>query len=102
MLGLDELAGQAFTPMAKTRIADLNALFPFLTNVEGLTWGPDLPNGDRTLVLSGDNNFSANTDTQFLALRVAEAEAVPEAETSLALMAVGLGLLALRGRRTRR
>ena len=102
VLGLDGLAGQAFTPMAKTRIADLNTLFPFLTNVEGLTWGPDLPNGDSTLVLSGDNNFSANTDTQFLTLRVAEAEAVPEAETSLALMAVGLGLLALRGRRTRR
>ena len=37
-----------------------------LVNVEGMTFGPDLPDGRRTLVLVSDDNFSETQVTQFL------------------------------------
>ena len=39
-------------------------------NLEGMTWGPKLPNGERSLILVSDNNFSATQVTQFVALAV--------------------------------
>ncbi|MEU5690597.1 esterase-like activity of phytase family protein [Actinosynnema sp. NPDC020468] len=55
-------------PVRKTLLADL-ADFPLPTdNVEGLTWGPRLPTGERTLVLVSDDNFSPDWSTQFIAL----------------------------------
>jgi hypothetical protein len=39
-------------------------------NIEGMTWGPKLPNGERSLVLVSDNNFSPTQVTQFIALAV--------------------------------
>ncbi|RDI55470.1 esterase-like activity of phytase family protein [Nocardia mexicana] len=41
-----------------------------LDNVEGMTWGPRLPSGERTLVLVSDNNFSDKEITQLVALAV--------------------------------
>ena len=37
-----------------------------LDNVEGMTLGPQLPDGRRSLVLVSDNNFAASQFTQFL------------------------------------
>ncbi|WP_410647343.1 esterase-like activity of phytase family protein [Amycolatopsis sp. cmx-4-54] len=58
-------------PVKKRLLADL-ADFKLSTvdNVEGMTWGPRLPNGERSLVLVSDNNFSATQVTQFIALAV--------------------------------
>jgi hypothetical protein len=58
-------------PVKKSLVADL-ADFPLSTvdNVEGMTWGPQLPNGERSLILVSDNNFSAGQVTQFIALAV--------------------------------
>jgi hypothetical protein len=58
-------------PVKKTLVVDL-ADFPLSTvdNVEGMTWGPRLPGGERTLVLVSDNNFSATQVTQFIALAI--------------------------------
>jgi hypothetical protein len=39
-------------------------------NVEGMTWGPPLRSGERSLVFVSDNNFSASQVTQFIALAV--------------------------------
>ncbi|MEU4248514.1 esterase-like activity of phytase family protein [Amycolatopsis sp. NPDC026612] len=39
-------------------------------NLEGMTWGPALPNGERSLIIVSDNNFSATQVTQFAALAV--------------------------------
>ncbi|WP_410667099.1 esterase-like activity of phytase family protein [Amycolatopsis sp. cmx-4-68] len=39
-------------------------------NLEGMTWGPKLPNGERSLIIVSDNNFSATQVTQFAALAV--------------------------------
>ncbi|GAB2711258.1 esterase-like activity of phytase family protein [Nocardia thraciensis] len=41
-----------------------------LDNVEGMTWGPRLPSGERTLVLVSDNNFSDKEVTQLVALAI--------------------------------
>ncbi len=58
-------------PVKKRLLVDL-ADFKLSTvdNVEGMTWGPRLPNGERSLVLVSDNNFSATQVTQFIALAV--------------------------------
>lgn len=39
-----------------------------IDNIEGMTFGPDLPDGRRTVVIVSDNNFSAGQFTQFIAL----------------------------------
>lgn len=42
----------------------------FLDNMEGMTWGPNLPNGHRTLVVVSDNNFNSKQRTLFLVFEV--------------------------------
>ena len=37
-----------------------------LDNVEGITLGPKLPDGRKSLLLVSDNNFAASQFTQFL------------------------------------
>jgi hypothetical protein len=44
-----------------------NLAFVTLDNFEGMTFGPDLRDGRRSLVLVSDNNFSPAAFTQFLA-----------------------------------
>lgn len=39
-------------------------------NTEGMTWGPALPNGERTLLLVSDDNFAADEVTQIVALGI--------------------------------
>lgn len=58
---------QNFTPVSKTLILDLDVLGLTLDNIEGVTFGPLLENGQRSLILCSDNNFSATQFTQFLA-----------------------------------
>ena len=53
-------------PATKTLLFDLDTLGIPLDNVEGLTFGPRLPDGRRSLVLVSDNNFAASQFTQFL------------------------------------
>jgi hypothetical protein len=66
--GVDSLAGVLGTLRAvqKTLLLDLRTLGIPLDNVEGMTIGPDLPDGRRSLVLVSDNNFAATQFTQFL------------------------------------
>ena len=50
---------------------DLNAVPGFLpTNLEGMAFGPDLPDGRRLLVLVADNNGIALLPSQFAAFAV--------------------------------
>ncbi|MET7682340.1 esterase-like activity of phytase family protein [Streptomyces sp. NPDC005423] len=39
-------------------------------NTEGMTWGPTLRDGERTLVLVSDDNFADDAVTQFVALGI--------------------------------
>ncbi len=59
-----------FTPVRKRLLLDLNdlGLTPGVDNLEGMAWGPKLLNGQRSLVLVSDNNFSERQVTQILVL----------------------------------
>ncbi|MGJ5674685.1 MAG: esterase-like activity of phytase family protein [Nostochopsis sp.] len=57
-------------PVEKKLLFDLRKLDVFLDNVEGLTLGPKLPNGQRSLILVSDNNFNSLQRTQFLAFEL--------------------------------
>jgi hypothetical protein len=65
------LTGASITPARKRLVLDLSTLnLSMLDNLEGLSWGPLLPNGHRTLMLVSDDNFSATQVTQFLLFEV--------------------------------
>ena len=51
---------------SKTLLLDLDALGIPLDNVEGMTFGPRLPDGRQSVVLVSDNNFARAQFTQFL------------------------------------
>ena len=65
---LDSIAGSlgSLRPVQKTLLLDLRTLGIPLDNVEGMTIGPKLPDGRRSLILVSDNNFAASQFTQFL------------------------------------
>ncbi len=60
----------AKNPITKKLVLDLNTLGIYIDNIEGLTFGPDLPNGHRTIVMVSDNNFMEKSETQFLLFEV--------------------------------
>ncbi|MGZ8647207.1 MAG: esterase-like activity of phytase family protein [Solirubrobacteraceae bacterium] len=66
--GVDSLQDRldCVRPARKKLVLDLDELGIPLDNVEGLTFGPRLPDGRRSVVLVSDNNFAANQFTQFL------------------------------------
>lgn len=74
----DEMTGTAvipFTPVSKNLIFDVESDFGLVAdNLEGMTFGPPLPDGRQLLILVSDNNFSATQFTQFIAVAV---EVVP-------------------------
>ena len=73
VLGMASLKGGRFAPATKRLVLDFAALgLPKIDNLEGMSWGPVLPNGNRTLVLVSDDNFSPEQVTQFIALEVIE------------------------------
>lgn len=90
--GLSSISGQSnLIPAQKTLLLDLTDLGIPIDNIEGLTFGETLPNGNRSLVLVSDNNFNPLQFTQFLAFEV-ESVSVPEPSSVL-----GLGFLGLLG-----
>lgn len=76
--GLDSLEGAAYRAVGKTLLLDLSTLRNddgtalALDNIEGISWGPDV-NGQHTLILVSDNNFSGTQFTQFVALALGKA-----------------------------
>lgn len=71
----------------KELLFDFDELNIPLDNIEGLTFGADLPDGRRSLIVVSDNNFSPTQFTQVLAFSI---EPVPEpsATVGLAVMVV--------------
>jgi hypothetical protein len=57
-------------PVTKKLLLNLDELGIYIDNVEGATFGPDLPNGHKTLILVADNNFSIAEKTQFFLFEV--------------------------------
>jgi hypothetical protein len=77
---IDSLRGVVdFRPAQKTLILDLDDIvpllepeFPSLDNFEGMCFGPELPNGNRTLILVSDNNFKQRQRTAFFLFELIE------------------------------
>jgi hypothetical protein len=57
-------------PVQKKLLLDLRKLDVSLDNIEGLTLGQTLPNGQKTLIVVSDNNFQKIQRTQFLAFKL--------------------------------
>jgi len=57
-------------PMTKKLLLDLNTLNRFIDNIEGVTFGPTLSNGHRSLILVADDNFATYQKSQFLLFEV--------------------------------
>ncbi|HJW17151.1 MAG TPA: esterase-like activity of phytase family protein [Flavisolibacter sp.] len=53
-------------PAAKKILLNMEDLGIPIYNIEGVTWGPVLPNGHATLLFVADDNFSLVDKTQFL------------------------------------
>lgn len=71
VLRQNSLADGGFRPVRKTLLFDLDDIGVARTdNVEGITWGPPLPTGERTLLIVSDNNFSQHQKTQVVAVAV--------------------------------
>ena len=65
------LAGAAYVPARKRLLLDLEKIgLPRVDNIEGISWGPRLENGRRSLVMISDDNFNAQQVTQILAFEV--------------------------------
>jgi hypothetical protein len=69
---IKSLPNAVFQPMSRQLLLELpiplNGLL--IDNIEAIAWGPLLANGNRSLILVSDNNFSRLQTTQFLALEV--------------------------------
>lgn len=77
--GIDSLRGMKVIPMKKELLLDFETIIPQLSegfrsidNIEGIAFGPNLPNGQRTLIFVSDNNFNARQRTQILAFEIVE------------------------------
>jgi hypothetical protein len=57
-------------PVTKKLLLDLRTLDVLLDNVEGLTLGAKLPDGEPSLILISDNNFNGLEKTQLLAFKL--------------------------------
>ncbi|MEM9556073.1 MAG: esterase-like activity of phytase family protein [Acidobacteriota bacterium] len=66
--GFDSLAGADYVAGEKTLVVDFASFGVELHNLEGLTFGPTLGTGNRSLVIVSDDNFDGVT--QFLVFEV--------------------------------
>ncbi|PSN11258.1 endonuclease/exonuclease/phosphatase, partial [filamentous cyanobacterium CCP5] len=71
--GIPSLDGSldGVNPIRKRLLLDFASLgLADLDNLEGMTLGPPLPNGDRSLIVVSDNNLEADQPSQFWLLRL--------------------------------
>ncbi|MBS1559143.1 MAG: esterase-like activity of phytase family protein [Bacteroidetes bacterium] len=54
----------------KELILNMDDLKMYIDNIEGFTFGPDFPNGHKSLIFVSDNNFNPFQKTQFLLFEV--------------------------------
>ena len=57
-------------PLKKQLLFDLQDLGIYIDNIEGMTVGPRLPDGNRSLILVSDDNFNEEQVTQFWLFRL--------------------------------
>lgn len=76
-LEMENLSENNYQEASKRLVFDFKSVKDFLTketidNIEGMTFGPDLPNGKKSLIFVSDDNFSSFSDqiTQFILLEL--------------------------------
>ncbi len=74
---VERLADAAVVPMTRELLLELPPVFQgvHMDNIEGISWGPTLDNGHRTLVLVADNNFSQRQRNLFIVFEVQDKSA---------------------------
>jgi hypothetical protein len=76
---INSLKENKFKPVKKRLILDLNEVgLSKVDNIEGISWGPKLENGNDSIVLVSDNNFNSTQVTQFLAFEVMSKKVSPK------------------------
>ena len=62
-----------YIPLKKQLIADFSDLnLDYIDNIEGMTLGKNLENGNKTIIFISDNNFQDIQKTQFLVFEIIE------------------------------
>jgi hypothetical protein len=61
-----------YTPAEKKLLLNMDGLNIYTDNIEGVTFGPTLPNGHKTLLFVSDNNFNALQQSQLLLFEIIE------------------------------
>ena len=56
--------------VSKKLLVNMDSLGFYIDNIEGVTFGPNLPDGHRTLLFVSDNNFVPIQKTQFLLFEI--------------------------------
>lgn len=59
-----------YAPASKKLLFNFNTLNRYIDNVEGITFGPTLPNGHASLILIADNNFNSKEKQQVFLFEV--------------------------------
>lgn len=59
-----------YQPMKKTLLLNMDDLGIFTDNIEGISFGPILPSGNRSILLVSDNNFSPIQKSQITLLEL--------------------------------
>jgi hypothetical protein len=62
----------SFTQVNKTLLLNMDELGIYTDNIEGVTIGPVLPNGHKTLLFIADNNFTIVEKAQVLLFEIIE------------------------------
>lgn len=68
--GVDSLKGTSVKPITKILLLNMDDLGIFIDNIEGVTFGPALPGGKRSLLFIADNNFNPLEKTQVLLFEI--------------------------------
>ena len=63
---------RSFKPATKKLLLNMDSLGIYIDNIEGLTFGPKLPNGHKTILFIADNNFNLLQQSQLLLFEVSE------------------------------
>ena len=69
---LTSLTSRGFKEMSKTLLLNMDHLGIYVDNIEGVCYGPRLPNGNRSLVFVADNNFNPLEKSQLLLFEIIE------------------------------
>jgi hypothetical protein len=61
-----------FVPVSKKLLLNMDSLGRYIDNIEGVSFGPLLPNGHRSLLFIADNNFAKEEKAQVLLFEIVE------------------------------